>query len=287
MDPCAKARGKIKVLVWDERQPIGKKVYPNFPGNRIADYLHKNPALDVKSANINEPDQGLSSKSLANTDVLLFWSHVRHRDISEMKGQEIFRLVKPGNLNFVPLHSSHWSVPFMVCMQDKAAEDALASLPVESRARGQVTFAGKIQWKKASEFDRNSASPDYQFNSDGKITVTDRRPNCVFPRCCGPGQPSLLRIIHKTHPICRGLPANFTLPLTEMYDEPFGIPEPDTLLFTEQWAAGEFFRSGCLWKFGRGRIFYFRPGDQAYPIYDNTHLLKILENACLWLGAKG
>ena len=97
--------------------------------------------------------------------------------------------------------------------------------------------------------------------------------------------PSRVRIIHKKHPICRGLPADFTLEVTEMYDEPFGVPEPDTLLFTEHWAAGEFFRSGCLWSLGEGKVFYFRPGDQAYPLYKNEHIIKILENACLWLGS--
>lgn len=86
------------------------------------------------------------------------------------------------------------------------------------------------------------------------------------------------------HPICQGVPATFNLEMTEMYDEPFGVPEPDTVLFTEQWAGGEFFRSGCLWNLGKGRIFYFRPGDQQYAVYDNPHLLKIIENACLWLG---
>ena len=49
-------------------------------------------------------------------------------------------------------------------------------------------------------------------------------------------------------------------------------------------AAGEFFRSGYLWDVGKGHVFYFRPGDQDYPIYKDEHILKILDNACIWLG---
>lgn len=278
------AQDKIRVLVWDEQQPVGKNVYENFPGNFIADHLRKNPKLEVTTAKQNDPELGLSSEVLKKTDVLLYWAHVRQRAIPEAKGQEIADLVKEGKLAFVPLHSAHWSVPFMVCMQEKAAQDALAALPEDKRKNAKVVFEGKIQWKKAGEFDRNWAIPRYEFDDKGNATVYVKRPNCVFPRCCGPGQPAEVRIIHKKHPICQGVPARFTLDVTEMYDEPFGVPEPDTLLFTEDWKGGEFFRSGCLWNLGKGKVFYYRPGDQQYPVFANPHLLKLLENACLWLG---
>ena len=53
------ADDKINVLVWDEQQPVPKKVYAHFPGNHVADHLKKNPRLNVTSANINQPEQGL------------------------------------------------------------------------------------------------------------------------------------------------------------------------------------------------------------------------------------
>ncbi|MEC9056047.1 MAG: ThuA domain-containing protein, partial [Verrucomicrobiota bacterium] len=174
--------------------------------------------------------------------------------------------------------------PFMICMQEKAAQDALAALPEEKRAAAKVVYEGRIQWKKAGEFDRNFAPWRYEFGPDGNVTAFVQRPNCVFPRCCGPGQPAEVRIIHRKHPICQGVPPRFTLDVTEMYDEPFGVPEPDTVLFTENWKGGEFFRSGCLWQLGKGLVFYYRPGDQQYPVFANAHLLKLLENAAVWLG---
>jgi trehalose utilization protein len=70
-----------------------------------------------------------------------------------------------------------------------------------------------------------------------------------------------------------------------MYSEPFHVPEPDEVLFEETWAAGEHFRSGCLWKLGEGRVFYFRPGHETYPIYKQELPLKILSNAVNWLGS--
>ena len=50
-----------------------------------------------------------------------------------------------------------------------------------------------------------------------------------------------------------------------MYDEPFHVPEPDEVILEECWAAGEWFRSGMVWRLGKGRVFYFRPGHETYP----------------------
>ena len=53
----------------------------------------------------------------------------------------------------------------------------------------------------------------------------------------------------------------------EMYGEHFDIPEPDELVFISSFAGGEVFRGGCCFTRGAGRIFYFSPGDQEYPVY--------------------
>ena len=76
------------------------------------------------------------------------------------------------------------------------------------------------------------------------------------------------------------------LPDTEMYDEPFGVPEPDLVIFGETWKGGEFFRSGSLWKIGAGKVFYFRPGHETYAVFLEEYPLKIVENAAVWLGAE-
>ena len=72
-------------------------------------------------------------------------------------------------------------------------------------------------------------------------------------------------MLRPDHPIAAGIPAEFELPQTEMYDEPFHVPEPDEVILEERWASGEWFRSGAVWKLGRGKVFYFRPGHETFP----------------------
>ena len=280
------ADDKINVLVWDEQQPVSKKVYTNFPGNHIADYLRRNSMLNVTSANINQPEQGLSTKALNEADVLIYWGHVRHRDISEAKSQEIVDRVKAGKLDFVVLHSAHWSVPFMVAMQEVAAEDALAQLPEDLRAQVDVRYKGELGWHMPKPDARPHQMHKFRRDEDGQIQLLVERPNCVFPRCCTPAQPSQVRVINKTHPITKGIPATFTIPETEMYDEPFHVPTPDEVILDETWKGGEYFRSGAIWSLGLGKVFYFRPGDQQYAVYKVKPVLKIIENAAVWLGSE-
>ena len=84
------------------------------------------------------------------------------------------------------------------------------------------------------------------------------------------------------HEITRGIGKYFELPHTEMYGERFDIPEPDKLIFISWFAGGEVFRSGCAWERGNGRVFYFRPGHETFPIFYDETILKVLSNACRW-----
>jgi trehalose utilization protein len=87
------------------------------------------------------------------------------------------------------------------------------------------------------------------------------------------------------HPLMKGLPESFTLPRTEMYDEPFHVPAPDLVLMEERWEAGEWFRSVMVWQVGEGRVIYIRPGHETYPIYKDANMLRIMENAVRSHGA--
>lgn len=95
------------------------------------------------------------------------------------------------------------------------------------------------------------------------------------------GKPEYVSIVDPDHPIAAGV-CNFTIPNTEMYDEPFDVPEPDAVVFESRWDNGERFRSGCCWKVGRGRIFYFRPGHETYPIMSDKNVRLILRNGVAW-----
>jgi trehalose utilization protein len=68
-----------------------------------------------------------------------------------------------------------------------------------------------------------------------------------------------------------------------MYGEFFDIPAPDELVFVSSFSGGEVFRSGCAFRRGRGRIFYFSPGDQDYPVYHHPDVRRVIANAAVWV----
>ena len=85
-----------------------------------------------------------------------------------------------------------------------------------------------------------------------------------------------------THPIAEGVPHPLVLPAQEMYGEHFDVPAPDELVFVSGFSGGEVFRSGMTYSRGYGRIFYFSPGDQDYPVYHDRDIQRILANAARW-----
>lgn len=84
------------------------------------------------------------------------------------------------------------------------------------------------------------------------------------------------------HPIARGISPHFDIPAEEMYGEYFDIPKPDDVVFTGWFAGGEVFRSGCTFQRGLGRIFYFQPGHEEYPVYHMPEIQQIITNAVHW-----
>jgi trehalose utilization protein len=84
------------------------------------------------------------------------------------------------------------------------------------------------------------------------------------------------------HEITAGIGDYIELPHTEMYGERFDIPEPDKLIFISWFEGGDVFRSGCAWDRGNGRVFYFRPGHETFPIYHDKNIQRIIANACRW-----
>jgi trehalose utilization protein len=96
------------------------------------------------------------------------------------------------------------------------------------------------------------------------------------------GESERLWVVDPSHPIAAGVEDCIELPHTEMYGEPFGIPTPDELVFMSWFEGGEVFRSGATWKRGNGKIFYFRPGHETYPIYYEDIVLRVIANGIKW-----
>jgi trehalose utilization protein len=101
------------------------------------------------------------------------------------------------------------------------------------------------------------------------------------------GEKERIWVVNPSHPITNGIGAYLELAQTEMYGEFFDVPQPDELIFVSWFAGGEVFRSGMTWTRGRGRIFYFRPGHETYPIYHDAAVRKVLLNAVYWAAFRG
>jgi trehalose utilization protein len=96
------------------------------------------------------------------------------------------------------------------------------------------------------------------------------------------GDYELVWVVNPAHPIAQGIGRFIHLEHVETYGEPFSIPEPDELVFIGSYEGGEVFRSGCCWQRGNGRVFYFQPGHETYPIYHQPEIIKVIKNAIHW-----
>ena len=90
-----------------------------------------------------------------------------------------------------------------------------------------------------------------------------------------------LWVVAPGHQIAEGLGEYIELE-EEMYGEPFDVPPPEELVFVSWFGGGEVFRSGCCYRRGRGRIFYFRPGHETNPSYHDPDVRRVITNAVRW-----
>ena len=96
------------------------------------------------------------------------------------------------------------------------------------------------------------------------------------------GDRELIWVCKPSHPIAKGIGRFIKLDHEETYGEPFGIPEPDETVFIGNYEGGEVLRSGCCWTRENGKIFYFQPGHETFPIYYNEEIIKVIKNAINW-----
>src|SRR5687767_11483964 len=216
----------LKITVWNEYRHEKsneevRKVYPDGLHAPIADHL-RSEGMTVRVANLDEPEHGLTSSVLADTDVLTWWGHMAHGEVSDEIVTRVQQRVLDG-MGLIALHSGHYSKIF----------------------RSLMGTTCNLIWREAGERER-------------------------------------IWVVEPGHPIADGLGEYFEIPHAEMYGERFDIPAPDTLVFVSWFQGGEVFRSGCCFHRGRGKIFYFRPGHETYPIYHQAEVLKVINNAVHW-----
>ena len=101
------------------------------------------------------------------------------------------------------------------------------------------------------------------------------------------GRPERVTVEVPDHPIARGV-LPFTIPRAAMFVEPFQVPEPEKVVFLSKFDGQEPFRSGLTWTVDKGRVAYFRPGHDAFPVLYHPSVRKVIANAARWAspGAK-
>ena len=216
----------IRVTVWNEyvherEYPAIGAVYPEGIHGCIRRFLGREADIAVTCVTLDMPHQGITRELLAETDVLIWWSHARQDDITD----ETVRLVREAvhaGMGLIALHSAHFS---------RIMRDLLGTTMT-------------LHWR---HHDREKLW-------------------CIAP----------------THPIAQGVPACIDIPEEEMYGEPFDIPRPDDIIFLGWFESGHVFRSGVTFTRGRGKIFYFQPGHEEAPVYEQPEIQRIILNAVRW-----
>lgn len=96
------------------------------------------------------------------------------------------------------------------------------------------------------------------------------------------GESERVWVCSPAHPIAQGVGDYFEIEHEEMYGEFFDIPTPDELVFIGWFKGGEVFRSGCCFNRSLGKVFYFQPGHETFPVYHNKAVQRVIKNAVLW-----
>lgn len=124
-----------RVTVWSEHRqertdPPVAAVYPNGIHEAIAAGLRED-GFEVATATLDEPEHGLTDAVLASTDVLTWWGHVAHDEVSDAVVDRVQRRVLDG-MGLIVLHSGHHSRIF----------------------RRLMGTTGDLKWREAGERER-------------------------------------------------------------------------------------------------------------------------------------
>lgn len=110
----------IRVTVWNEFRHERTtaevaKIYPQGIHSAIATALRKEENIEVRTATLDEPEHGLSSEVLQQTDVLIWWGHLAHHEVADEVVERVRQRVWDG-MGLIVLHSGHFSKIFQRLM---------------------------------------------------------------------------------------------------------------------------------------------------------------------------
>ena len=114
--------------------------------------------------------------------------------------------------------------------------------------------------------------------AEEKGVILDSTPG-KWARVKANGAAETIHILRPEHPIAKGV-SDFVIPHTEIYWNPFTIPPPDLKILEGRYENDmQDGNDGLLWNYGKGKVFYFRPGHETFPIFMQPEVQTILKNA--------
>ncbi|MBO7746915.1 ThuA domain-containing protein [Paenibacillus sp. MWE-103] len=108
----------INVTIWNEfrhekTNAKAAEIYPQGMHAAIAEGL--NVQGEVRFATLDEPEHGLTEEVLNGTDVLIWWGHLAHHEVSDEIVERVYKRVLRG-MGLIVLHSGHFSKIFRKLM---------------------------------------------------------------------------------------------------------------------------------------------------------------------------
>lgn len=105
-----------KVTIWNEylherRSEAVRRTYPQGIHGAIAQGLQGLGDFKLRTATLEEPEHGLSQAVLDDTEVLLWWGHLAHDQVSEAVVERVQLRVLSG-MGLIVLHSGHYAKIF-------------------------------------------------------------------------------------------------------------------------------------------------------------------------------
>lgn len=110
----------IRVTVWNEfrheqSDEAVRAVYPDGIHTAIAEGLKAIPGIAVRTATLDEPENGLPQDVVDGTDVFIWWGHMAHGDVMDETVDRVKARVLAG-AGLIVLHSGHFSKIFKALM---------------------------------------------------------------------------------------------------------------------------------------------------------------------------
>lgn len=240
----------IRVLVWDEA-PVHapKEVYPKSLNGAIADGLNELSGGSVVATctNLDSPDQGITQDLLDNTDVLIWWGHARHGEVTDATAKLVIDQVLNKGLGFIPLHSAHYS----------------------KTMKGVLKCTGDLNggWREAT----NPSDTEEITVCAPKHPIAQGIEDFVIPGEEMYGAPFDV-------PPAEVILFQSYFPLGGEYFPSFATTVGRGIDPTFSCGPG----GGANRGQGISRVFYFRPGHETYPTYFNPVVRRIILNGVKW-----